>query len=69
MADNGMQNRPQPTANTTQGSLIRAEQVKKLPHLRDDQKAQHEVLISKLWDVINSNSNSNEQFKVNHKPK
>ena len=61
MADNGIQNRPQQPAPTAQGSLIRAEQVKKLPHLREDQKAQQEVFISKLWDVINNSPQGSEQ--------
>lgn len=61
MADNGIPNRPQQPAPTAQGSLIRAEQVKKLPHLREDQKAQQEVFISKLWDVINNSPQGSEQ--------
>jgi transcription initiation factor TFIID subunit 12 len=61
MADNGIQNRPQQPAPTAQGSLIRAEQVKKLPHLREDQKAQQEVFISKLWDMINNSPQGSEQ--------
>lgn len=61
MADNGVQNRPQQPPPTPQGSLIRAEQVKKLPHLREDQKAQQEVFISKLWDMINNSPQGSEQ--------
>ena len=50
-------------SNTSQGGppqlphhqhLIRVEQVRKLPHLDDNAKAQHEVAIKKLWDVYNT---------------
>ena len=62
MADNSLQNRPQqPGATAQQGSLIRAEQVKKLPHLREEQKAQNEVVISKLWEIINGTPQGSEQ--------
>ena len=62
MADNGMQSRPQLPAPHTQGSLIRSEQVKKLPHLSDTAKAGHEALISKLWEAINSSPQGSEQY-------
>ena len=61
MADNG-QNRPQPPAPHAQGSLIRSEQVKKLPHLSEAAKAQHEALISKLWEAINNSPQGGEQY-------
>ena len=62
MADNSLQNRPQqPAPPAQQGSLIRAEQVKKLPHLREDQKVHQEVVISKLWDMINNSAQGSEQ--------
>ena len=43
-------------------SLIRPEQVKKLPHLGLETKARQEVGIQKLWDIINTRpANSPEQ--------
>ena len=57
-------------SNTSQGRppqlphhqhLIRVEQVRKLPHLDDDAKAQHEVAIKRLWDVYNSHPPGSEQ--------
>lgn len=45
-----------------QGSLIRVEQVKKLPHLTDQQKVQHEAVIKKLWDTINSRPVGSEEY-------
>ena len=45
-----------------QASLIRPEQVKKLPHLNEENKARQEVGIQRLWDIINSRpANSPEQ--------
>ena len=43
---------PQPPA-PSQGSLIRPEQVRKLPQLSEQQKAQQEANITKLWEGIN----------------
>lgn len=33
-------------------SMIRPEQVKRLPHLSDDKKQQHEAFIHRLWDTL-----------------
>jgi transcription initiation factor TFIID subunit 12 len=49
------QNRPPQPAPHQQASLIRVEQVRKLPHLSDPQKVHHEGIVKKFWDLINSN--------------
>jgi len=43
----------QSAAPMQQASLIRPEQVKRLPHLSDQVKAQQEVHVQRLWDTIN----------------
>ena len=61
MDASGAQSRPAQPGPHHQGSLIRAEQVLKLPHLNDNQKAQHEMVIRRLWDTINSRPAGSEE--------
>jgi transcription initiation factor TFIID subunit 12 len=57
-----VQNGQPSAAPPQQASLIRPEQVKKLPHLDQEAKARQEVGIQKLWDIINTRpANSPEQ--------
>jgi transcription initiation factor TFIID subunit 12 len=57
-----VQNGQPSAAPPQQASLIRPEQVKKLPHLNEETKARQEVGIQRLWDIINSRpANSPEQ--------
>lgn len=57
-----VQNGQPSAAPPQQASLIRPEQVKKLPYLDQEAKARHEVGIQKLWDIINTRpANSPEQ--------
>lgn len=57
-----VQNGQPSAAPPQQASLIRPEQVKKLPHLDQETKARQEVGIQKLWDIINTRpANSPEQ--------
>jgi transcription initiation factor TFIID subunit 12 len=49
-----VQNGQPSAAPPQQASLIRPEQVKKLPYLDQETKARHEVAIQKLWDIINT---------------
>jgi transcription initiation factor TFIID subunit 12 len=57
-----VQNGQSSAAPPQQASLIRPEQVKKLPHLNEETKARQEVGIQKLWDIINARpANSPEQ--------
>jgi hypothetical protein len=55
MEGSGAVQNGQPLAAPLQpASLIRPEQVKKLPFLDQEAKARHEVGIQKLWDIINT---------------
>ena len=57
-----VQNGQPSAAPPQQASLIRPEQVKKLPYLDQESKARHEVGIQRLWDIINTRpANSPEQ--------
>ena len=44
-------------------SMIRPEQVKRLPHLNDDKKQQHEVFIQRLWDSLRSNHQGSPEYQ------
>jgi transcription initiation factor TFIID subunit 12 len=46
-----------------QPSLIRTDQVAKLPHLTDAQKSQHTQLVRSLWDVLNSREPSSDEYR------
>jgi transcription initiation factor TFIID subunit 12 len=44
-------------------SMIRPEQVKRLPHLNDEKKQQHEVYIQRLWDNLRSNPQGSPDYQ------
>jgi transcription initiation factor TFIID subunit 12 len=44
-------------------SMIRPEQVKRLPHLNDEKKQQHEVFIQRLWDNLRSNPQGSPEYQ------
>ena len=44
-------------------SMIRPEQVKRLPHLNDEKKQQHEVYIQRLWDNLRSNPQGSPEYQ------
>ncbi|OKL63592.1 hypothetical protein UA08_02011 [Talaromyces atroroseus] len=46
-----------------QPSLIRTDQVAKLPHLTDAQKSQHTQLVRGLWDILNSRDPSSDEYR------
>ena len=52
----------QPIQPQQQSALIRAEQVKKLPHLNDMQKGQYEQVVQRLWDAVNSQPQNSENW-------
>jgi transcription initiation factor TFIID subunit 12 len=58
-----VQNGQPSAAPPQQASLIRPEQVKKLPHLNDETKARQEGGIQKLWDVINSRPPNSQDYQ------
>jgi transcription initiation factor TFIID subunit 12 len=44
-------------------SMIRPEQVKRLPHLNDDKKQQHEVYTQRLWNTLRSNPQGSPEYQ------
>jgi transcription initiation factor TFIID subunit 12 len=58
---------PQASAQQQQqqqlASMIRPEQVKRLPHLNDDKKQQHEAFIQRLWDTLRSNPPGSSEYQ------
>ena len=60
---------PHPSvANQQHASLIRTDQVQKLPHLSDAQKVTHTQLVRTLWEVLNSQPpNTSEYVNANAK--
>ncbi len=44
-------------------SMIRPEQVKKLPHLNDDKKQQHEVFIQRLWNTLRATPQGSPEYQ------
>ncbi|KAL2009117.1 hypothetical protein VTN00DRAFT_7311 [Thermoascus crustaceus] len=46
-----------------QPSLIRTDQVQKLPHLNDQQKAQHTQLVHNLWEILNSRDPQSPEYQ------
>ncbi|KKY15366.1 putative transcription initiation factor tfiid subunit 12 [Phaeomoniella chlamydospora] len=53
---------PQQLQPAQQSALIRAEQVKKLPHLNEQQKAQYEQMVQKLWEAVNGQPQGSENW-------
>lgn len=46
-----------------QAQLIRTDQVQKLPHLNDQQKAQHAQLVRQLWEILNSRDPQSAEYQ------
>lgn len=63
-------NNPQSQQGTSQpqshASLIRADQVHKLPHLTDEQKAKYEQGIRALWEVLQNRQPSSPEYQNAH---
>ncbi|PYH44981.1 putative transcription initiation factor TFIID subunit 12 [Aspergillus saccharolyticus JOP 1030-1] len=47
-------------------NLIRTDQVQKLPHLNDQQKAQHTQLVRNLWELLNSRDPQTSEYQQAH---
>ncbi|KAJ5198331.1 uncharacterized protein N7498_007448 [Penicillium cinerascens] len=57
----------QPMAQPQQHSnLIRTDQVQKLPHLNDQQKAQHTNVVRSLWDSLNTRDPQSHDYQTAH---
>ena len=48
-------------------NVIRTDQVQKLPHLNDQQKAQHIQLVRTLWEVLNTRDPQSHEYQTAHK--
>lgn len=55
-------NRPVPPAPQQQASLIRPEQVQRLPQLNASQKQQFEQGVKRFWDVLNSSQQGDPKY-------
>lgn len=53
-----------PLQQQSQAALIRAEQVRSLPHLTDQQKAQYETGIRNLWKTIQSHEQDSQEHQA-----
>ena len=63
MDTSGASQAPQQNIQASQqASLIRPEQVKKLPHLTESQKPQYEQMVQRLWDVVNTSPQNSENW-------
>lgn len=47
-------------------NLIRTDQVQKLPHLSDQQKAQHTQLVRNLWEMLNTRDPQTHEYQQAH---
>lgn len=47
-------------------NLIRTDQVQKLPHLNDQQKAQHTQLVRTLWETLNTRDPQSHDYQTAH---
>ncbi|CEJ56890.1 Putative Transcription initiation factor TFIID subunit 12 [Penicillium brasilianum] len=63
----GQQPPQQPMVQPQQHSnLIRTDQVQKLPHLNDQQKAQHTQLVRNLWEALNTRDPQSHEYQTAH---
>lgn len=61
------QQQQQPIVQPQQHSnLIRTDQVQKLPHLNDQQKAQHTQLVRNLWEALNTRDPQSHEYQTAH---
>ncbi|KAJ5692153.1 hypothetical protein N7462_001576 [Penicillium macrosclerotiorum] len=61
------QQQQQPMVQPQQHSnLIRTDQVQKLPHLNDQQKAQHTQLVRNLWESLNTRDPQSHDYQTAH---
>jgi transcription initiation factor TFIID subunit 12 len=47
-------------------NLIRTDQVQKLPHLNDQQKAQHTHVVRSLWEALNTRDPQSHEYQTAH---
>jgi transcription initiation factor TFIID subunit 12 len=59
-------NQQQQVPPQQQPSLIRTDQVQKLPHLTDQQKSQHTQLVRGLWEILSSRDSSSPEYQNAH---
>ncbi|CAG7965390.1 unnamed protein product [Penicillium salamii] len=57
---------PQQPQQPQHSNLIRTDQVQKLPHLSDQQKAQHTQLVRSLWEMLNTRDPQTHEYQQAH---
>ncbi|KAI9881216.1 MAG: Transcription initiation factor TFIID subunit 12 [Pleopsidium flavum] len=67
MNGNNSQNQQGASQGQSHASLIRADQVHKLPHLTDEQKAKYEQGIKALWDELQNRQPGSPEYQEAHK--
>ncbi|KAJ5463521.1 hypothetical protein N7475_008465 [Penicillium sp. IBT 31633x] len=55
-----------PAPQPQHSNLIRTDQVQKLPHLSDQQKAQHTQLVRSLWEMLNTRDPQTHEYQQAH---
>ncbi|KAJ5154159.1 Histone-fold [Penicillium coprophilum] len=62
----GQVGQPMGAPQPQHSNLIRTDQVQKLPHLSDQQKAQHTQLVRSLWDLLNTRDPQTHEYQQAH---
>ncbi|PKY07750.1 hypothetical protein P168DRAFT_277414 [Aspergillus campestris IBT 28561] len=60
------QPQPQQPVAPQHSNLIRTDQVQKLPHLNEQQKAQHTQLVRNFWEALNSRDPQSPEYQQAH---
>lgn len=64
--NNQPQNNQPVVAPQQHSNLIRTDQVQKLPHLNDQQKAQHTQLVRNFWELLNTRDPQSPDYQTAH---
>lgn len=64
--NNPPQNNQSMVAPQQHSNLIRTDQVQKLPHLNDQQKATHTQLVRNLWELLNNRDAQSQEYQTAH---
>lgn len=64
--NNPSQNNQPMAAPQQHSNLIRTDQVQKLPHLNDQQKATHTQLVRNLWEMLNNRDQQSPEYQTAH---
>ena len=64
--DQGQAGQPMVPPQQQHSNLIRTDQVQKLPHLNEQQKAQHAHLVRTLWESLNGRDPQSHEYQTAH---